>query len=164
MPCALLLAALLAAEPNRGRLASMSVERLLACSGEAERCQASDWDLARELIRREGSEALVARFDRARAADRLRELAEARQSFPPLVVAAGGVYHAAAICTTKVVRRATRGVERTTFSLAAPGNWSGRQDLNLRPPGPEPVPHLNGIRSKPIRIDHLDADLQRKVP
>jgi hypothetical protein len=70
MSCALLLAALLAADPNDGRLGSMSIEGLLACSGEAERCQASDWDVARELVRREGREALLARFAHASAAHR----------------------------------------------------------------------------------------------
>ncbi len=64
------LAAVLSAEPEGGELAAMKVDELLACSGDAERCQASDWDLAGELARREGHDGLLARLAHARSAQR----------------------------------------------------------------------------------------------
>lgn len=64
MLCPAALAIALAAAPGAERLSGMDAGALLACAGDPARCDASDWDLARELARREDAAALLARHAR----------------------------------------------------------------------------------------------------
>jgi hypothetical protein len=69
----LLLVLMMAAVPAPP-LEQMELEQLLSCSGDALKCEASDWDLARELARRYDSTVLAARIQRA-SGDQRRVLA-----------------------------------------------------------------------------------------
>jgi hypothetical protein len=64
----MLLSILLAAAvaTTEGELSSLSADALMACTQSADHCQALDWDLARELAKRESSAALLARLRHAK--------------------------------------------------------------------------------------------------
>lgn len=66
----LLLVLMMAAVPAAPPLEQMELEQLLSCAGDALKCEASDWDLARELARRYDSTGLSARLPRASGAQR----------------------------------------------------------------------------------------------
>jgi hypothetical protein len=81
---AILLAVLVAGPGDRataGDLTRLRADALLACAG-AGACQASDWDLARELARREKPHRLLARLRGAKPAQR-RVLVFALTVIPP---------------------------------------------------------------------------------
>jgi hypothetical protein len=65
----LLLVLMMAAVPAP-LLEQMELEQILSCAGDALKCEASDWDLARELARRYDSAVLSARLPRASGAQR----------------------------------------------------------------------------------------------
>ncbi|WP_205525824.1 hypothetical protein [Pyxidicoccus trucidator] len=66
----LLLVLMISEVPARPPLEQMELEEILSCAGDAAKCEASDWDLARELARRYDSAVLAARFPRASGAQR----------------------------------------------------------------------------------------------
>jgi hypothetical protein len=61
----LVLVVMMAQDPVSPPIERMEFEELLSCAGDALKCQASDWDLARELARRYDSSVLAARLQRA---------------------------------------------------------------------------------------------------
>lgn len=65
-----LLALALTGAPIQDRLGRMSVDEVLSCASDAERCQLSEWELARELARRNDVAVLVERLPRAAAPQR----------------------------------------------------------------------------------------------
>ncbi|NOJ92361.1 hypothetical protein HMI51_05335 [Corallococcus coralloides] len=66
----LLLAALLAEAPEAPATEKMKIDEVLSCAGDAPKCDASDWDLAQELVRRFDTKDLSSRLQRASGAQR----------------------------------------------------------------------------------------------
>jgi hypothetical protein len=66
----LVLILMMAEGPGPLPLERMELEQILSCAGDALKCEASDWDLARELARRYDSAVLSARLPRASGAQR----------------------------------------------------------------------------------------------
>ncbi|MCY1023235.1 hypothetical protein [Pyxidicoccus sp. MSG2] len=78
----LLLVLMMTEVPGPPPLEQMELEQVLSCAGDALKCEASDWDLARELARRYDSTVLAARIQRASGAQR-RVLVFALYVLPP---------------------------------------------------------------------------------
>ncbi|MFP2926905.1 hypothetical protein ACLESO_17240 [Pyxidicoccus sp. 3LG] len=67
---AILLVLMMADVPAHPPLERMELDEVLSCAGDLAKCEASDWDLARELARRFDTAVLAARLQRASGAQR----------------------------------------------------------------------------------------------